>query len=137
MTHLSDHDLWGAGGHRVATMAPGPDDLFVVTLMFGKTVLVDPIDQYDRTVRVAEAFARRIVHDRPVTIKVIPLSFRELLAHEGTTREEVAKTLTPADRAADRLLITDACWKVLRESNDPKVRADALELLTGMGVSKQ
>lgn len=134
MTFVSEHDLWGAGGHRVATMAPSPDDLFVVTLMFGKRVLVDPIDQYDRAVRVAEAFARRIVHDRPVTIKVLPMSFAELVAHTGTTREELAMTLTPEDREADRRLIIDGCWRALRESNDPKVRAEASEILTGMGV---
>lgn len=137
MTFVSEHDLWGAGGHRVATMPPSPGDLFVVTLMFGKRVLVDPIDQYDRAVRVAEAFARRIVHPRPVTIKVLPMSFPELVAQTGTTREEIAKTLTPKDREADRQLIIDACWRALRESNDPAVRTEASEILTGMGVPKQ
>src|SRR4029453_17150449 len=71
--------------------------------------------------------------ERPVTFKVLSMSFAELLAHEGTTREAIAKSLTPADRAECRQVITDACWRVLRESNDPAARADALEILTGMG----
>jgi hypothetical protein len=134
---FSEHDLWGPGSNRVATMAPGPDDLFVVVTVFAKRIVVLPISDYEKALAMANSMANRVRGERPVTIKVLPMSFAELVAHTGTTREEIAKSLTPADRAECRQVIIDGCWRVLRESNDPAVRADALELLTGMGVPKQ
>ena len=137
MTHLSEHDLWGMGSNRVATMAPGPGDLFVVTMLGGQRVFVEPIDQYDRAVRIAEGFARRIVHGRPVVIRVLPMSLDELLSHMGMTREELASGLDAADEEADRKLVIDTCMAVLRESSDQHVRAEAVEVLTGIGALRQ
>jgi hypothetical protein len=135
MTHLSEHDLWTTGSIRVATMAPGPGDLFVVTTLGGKRVFVEPTDQYERAVRVAESIARRVVHDRPVIIRVLPMTLAELLAHMGTTREQLAQGASPEDDAADRKLIIDTCMAVLRECNDAAVRTDAYNLLVSMGCS--
>jgi len=134
--HLSEHDLWTTGSNRVATMAPGPGDLFVMTTLDGKRVFVEPIDQYDRAVRIAEGFARRIVHDRPVIIRVLPMSLPEMLAHMRMPPEKLAAGLD-ADDGADRKLITDTCMAALRESSDQHVRAEAFALLTSMGVLGQ
>ena len=73
-------NIWTPNGNRVAALAPGPGDLFVVTTMFGKRVFVQPIGNYDRAVKIAEAFARQMTQERPFTIKVLPMSFSELLA---------------------------------------------------------
>jgi len=133
MAHLSDHDLWSAGSNRVATMEPGPGDLFVVILMFGKPVFVEPIDQYDRGVRTAEGFARRLRHDRPLTLRVLGMSLHELLALMGTTPAEFAGT-SPKVEAEFRQLAVDACMGALRDCDDPAVRKDAYDLLVKMGV---
>lgn len=134
MTHLSEHDLWTTGGHRVASMEPGPGDLFVVTTIGGKRALVEPIVQYERAVRIADAFARRLRHERPVTIRVLPMSAEELLAHMGLSREQLARGSTPEDDTADRKLVIDTCMAAIRDCPDPAVRADALGLLTSLGA---
>ena len=130
---VSDHDLWSKGNNRVTTMAPGPGDLFVVTTLGGKRVFVEPIDQYDHALRIAEGFARRIIHDRPVIIRVVPMTSDELLMHMGTTLEAVATNPSEGD-SADRKLVVDTCMAALRECSDPAVREDALALLTSLGV---
>lgn len=130
-------NIWTPTGNRVAALAPGPDDLFVVTTLFGKRVFVEPIGDYDKALRLAEAFASRTTQPRPFTIKVLCMSFAELLAHMGTTREEYAKHLTPEEAESDRKLAISACMDMLRTCNDPAVRADALEILTSMGVLPQ
>jgi len=137
MTHLSDHDLWITGSNRIATMAPGPGDLFVVTTMFGKPVLVEPVDQYDRAVRVAEGFARRLRHDRPLTIRVMGMSLHELLAFMGITEAELAAGISPKVEGEFRQLAIDACMGALRECNEPTVRKDAFDLLIKLGILKQ
>jgi hypothetical protein len=130
-------NIWTPTGNRVAALAPGRGDLFVVTTLFGRRVFVDPIDHYEKALKLAEAFARHMTQARPFTIKVLPVSFAELLAHMGTTREEFAKGLSPEGAEADRQLAIDGCMRALRECNDPAVRAEAYEVLTGMGVLKQ
>jgi hypothetical protein len=130
-------NIWTPTGNRVAALAPGPGDLFVVTTIGGKRVLVEPIDQYERAIRIAESFARQMAQARPFSIKVLCMSFPELLAHMGTTREECAKLVTPEEAESDRRLAISTCMDVLRTSNDAQVRADALDVLTSMGVLKQ
>lgn len=136
MTHLSEHDLWTGRSTRVTTMAPGPGDLFVVTTMFGKRVFVEPVDQYDRAVRVAEGFARRLTHDRPVVIRVLPMSLAELLAHMGLTQAELAAEGSPEASDRDRQLVIDTCMAALRECNEPAVRQEAYDLLSNLGAIK-
>jgi hypothetical protein len=137
MTHLSEHDLWTMGSNRVATMPPGPGDLFVVTMLSGKRVFIEPIDQYDKAVQIAERFARHIRHDRPVILRVLPMSLDELVAQMRMTRAELTAVTPPTDDDADRKLVIDTCMGALRESSDQHVRAEAVEVLTGMGVLRQ
>lgn len=127
---------WIPNGNRVATMAPGPGDLFVVTTLGGKRVLVDPIADYEKALRIAEAFARQMAQPRPLTIKVIPMSLPEMLAHIGTTPKRLAAGLSPDDEASDRQLVVDTCMSALRECNEPQVRKDAYDLLVSIGVMK-
>lgn len=126
-------NCWTPNGNRVASMAPGPDDLFVVTTILAKTVFIQPVADYERAFKIAEAFARHMTMKRPFAIKVIPMSLDEMLAHIGMTREEFAKGL-PIDDIAARKLVVDTCMEALRDCADPAVRADALDLLTSLGV---
>ena len=133
MTHLSKHDLWSTNGNRVTTMEPGPDDLFVVTMIGGKRALVDPVGQYARALRVADAFARRLQHHRRVTIRVLPMTAEEFQTHIGWPHSAEAGG-SPTDEASDRTLVIDTCMEALRQCNEPAVRADAHSLLVTLGV---
>jgi hypothetical protein len=126
--------IWTPNGNHVAALSPAPGDLFVVTTIGGKRVFVEPVSEYEKAIRLAEAFARATTQTRPFTIKVLCMSFSELLAHMGTTRDECAKALSDEDREADRQGSIDACMSLLRTSNDPQVRADALDILKEMGA---
>jgi hypothetical protein len=57
----------------------------------------------------------------------------ELLAHMGTTYEKLALGQSTDDETT-RQLVIDTCMTALRECNEPTVRAEALKLLTDMGV---
>jgi hypothetical protein len=138
MTHLSEHDLWSTGRNRVTSWEPGEGDLFIVTTLGGRRVFVEPVADYEKAVRVAQGFARRIVHDRPVVIRVVPMTLAELLAHMGTTHNELmAAPSGSADDAADRQLVIDTCRTVLRECNEQAVRQDAYDLLASLGGISQ
>lgn len=126
--------IWTPNGNHVAALGPAPGDLFVVTTIGGKRVFVEPVSQYGKAVQLAEAFARATTQPRPFTIKVLCMSFSELLAHMGTTREECAKHLSPEDAEADRKAAIRACTELLRTSNESQVREDALQILKDMGV---
>ena len=132
MTYVSDHDLWGAGGHGVATLAPSLGDMFVVTTLFGRQVIVQPVAEYESAVRLAHAFARRIVHSQPVTVKVLCLSLHEAMGLGLAPKDLFAKQ-TPLDEATMRAAAINACRNALRNCADVRVRTDALELLTNLG----
>jgi hypothetical protein len=126
--------IWTANGNCVAALPPAPGDLFVVATLFGERVFIKPVGEYGRAIEIAEAFARATTHLRPFTIKVLSMTFGELIAHMGHTREEYAKLLTPEDAERDRKAAVDACMNILRTSNEPQVRAEALEILKQMGA---
>jgi hypothetical protein len=127
-------NIWTPNGNRVAALVPGPDDLFVVTTIGGRRVTVQPIDEYDKALKTAEAFARQTSTPRPLSVKVLCLSLRELLAQVGTTPAEFFAGMTPEEDAELRRLAIDACMNALRKSNEASVRADAMEALTALGV---
>lgn len=125
-------------GNAVAAMPPAPDDLFVVTLLHGRAVFVQPADKYGEALSLAEAFAVRMqAPDRPYTVKVLGASFRELLAWLGTTQAEVAASLPPETAEQDRQLILSTCRHLLRDCNDLTARREAYDLLLQMGASLQ
>jgi len=125
-------------GNAVAAMPPAPGDLFVVTLLAGKVVFVQPADEYGKALSLAEAFAGRVpASGQPFVVKVLGASFPELLAWQGTTQEAVAAALPPETAEADRQLILDACRHVLRDCDDATVRRDAYDLLLQMGALLQ
>lgn len=127
-----------SNGNAVAAMPPAPGDLFVVTLLAGKVVFVQPSDEYGKALSLAEAFAGRMPPpERPFTVKVLGASLPELLALQGTSQQEVAASLPPETAEDDRQLILDACRRVLRDCDDAAARRDAYDLLIQMGASLQ
>ena len=126
--------IWTPNGNRVAVLSPSPGDLFVVTTIGGQRVFIEPIRQYEKAVRIAEAFARATTQPRPFAVKVLCMTFTELLAHMGTTREECAKYLSADDAENDRQAAVRACTDMLRTCNDAEVRADCLDILKDLGA---
>jgi hypothetical protein len=126
--------IWTPNGNCVAAVGPAPGDLFVVTTIGGKRVLVEPVTYYEKALALAEAFARATTQPRPFTIKVLCMTFGELIAHMGHKREDYADALSPEDAERDRQANISACMDLLRTCNDPQVRADALDILKKMGA---
>lgn len=112
--------------HRVTTVQPGKLDLFVLTLVNGGRAAVDPVTEYD----AALARARSFHCDRPCQVKVLPVTGPELRNLLGIALPERPQ---PVD-AAVRQLMVDTLKTVVSESGDADARADALALLTDMGV---
>ncbi|MFE3837897.1 hypothetical protein [Pseudogemmobacter sonorensis] len=135
MGHLSQHNLWGPGDNRVVALPPSPGDLFVVTTVGGKLALVHPIDEYDKAVSLANAFIHRW-RGRPVaTIKVLSLTLQEAQAM-GYLPANLSQNQTPEQRAEARQFVVSNLWRIIRDSNDAKPRAEALDLLRSMGELK-
>jgi hypothetical protein len=121
-------------GNCVAALAPSPGDLFVVTTMGGKVVFLQGADDYEKALRLAEAFADQMPPpDRPFTVKVLGMSLDELLAFKGISREEFVASISPEAHAEARQLAVAACKEALCDCNDSAVRRDAYHLLIGMG----
>lgn len=121
MTYMS----WEPG-YRCMTIAPGKLDLFVLTLVDGRRAALDPITDYDDALARAGAFHR----DHPCQIKVLPMTGAELFNLLGITRPERPQ---PFDADLHRSAV-DRLWQIVRDSHDHDARADALALLTDMGL---
>ena len=106
-----------------------------MTTVAGMQVGLQPINAYDHAVRVAHGFVRRLVHSEPITVKVFCLTLPEAQAM-GFAPDDLFHDQTPDDEAAMRQAVVKACTDALRNCPDTKVRADALKLLTDLGVMK-
>lgn len=135
MAHLSQHDLWGPGDNHVVTLPPSPGDLFAVTTVGGKLVLLNTIDEYDKAVSTAQAFTHHWRADQPVTIKVLCLSGREAIAM-GYLPAPPFRNETPEQQAEARQFAVTNLWRIIRDSNEPEPRAEALDLLRELGELK-
>lgn len=126
--------LHSRNGNCFAALQPAPDDLFVVTTLSAKVVFVKPADEYEQALRLAQTLAEQVPPvGRPFTVKVLGMSLDELLACMGISRADFAAGLR-TDDAELRQLAESTCKEVLRRSDDATVRADAMDLLTDMGV---
>lgn len=127
--------LRSRNGNCVAALQPAPGDLFVVTLLGGKVVFVQPADEYEQALRLAGAFAEQATNPdgRPFTVKVHGMSLAELLAFKGISRDDFGAGLAEHD-AELRAMAERTCKDVLRASNDAAVRSDAFDLLVSMGA---
>lgn len=115
--------------YRVATIAPGKIDLFVVTFIDGRRAAVQPITEYDGALAKARAFHR----DNPrCQIKVLPVDGKELRNLVGVTPADPPEPLDPALRQE----VIGRLTQIARDSSDGDARQDAFDLLRDMGVFK-
>ncbi len=127
---------WSQDGNLVAILEPGPRDLFVVTMIDGKQILAEQISEFD----TAHKRARRIAaaHEgkcKPFTVKVVSMSLEELLAFQGIEYAAFAEHIqnSMSDEEA-RKMCAESFFSVLRDSDDQRIREQALEGLKTLGV---
>lgn len=111
--------------HRCTAVAPGKLDLFVLTLVEGRRVNIDPVTEYDAALRRARAFHR----DHRCQVKMLPMTGAELRNYLGMSLPEHPQ---PVD-AADFQEMVNTLQQVARDSSDADARADALDLLAELG----
>lgn len=133
MGHLSKHDLWTEGRNRVVALPPSPGDLFVITTVAGKRVLVHPVHEYATAVSIATAYSRRWRSDEPVVVKVLSLSLKEAQAM-GFAPADLFRGQTAQDESEMLRLVTRTCMETLHQSPDAAARGEALKLLQDLGV---
>lgn len=126
---VSEYDLWTMGGNTVVVLPVSRDDLFVAALIDGKPALVWPITDYDRAVRTAQGFARRVRTERPVTIKVLSLTAPEARAFGLIPNLSCAPT---ANDYAERAEVVADLGYIIRTTRDGQVMTDAMDLVAAM-----
>lgn len=92
-----------------------------------------PITDFDKAVGAARGLARRVRADGPVIAKVFSLTLKEAQAM-GFVPHNLFSHLTDEEHVEWAKLVHDTCMDLLHNSNDPQVRADAMEMLKGMGA---
>lgn len=130
--NVSEHDLWANGGNLVVPFPPTAGDVFVVVTVAGTAALLWPVNEYGRAVEVAERFARRLRAAQPVAIKVMAVTLHEAQRF-GFLPSGPMPATSPEQDAEDRKFAVDTLWRLVRESNDAAVRAEALDLLKQLG----
>lgn len=129
-------NIWSRNGNCVSAMSPAPDDLYVVTTLFGKRVFVQPITEYKKALATAEKFADFVQQPRPVVVKLFCLTAVEMADAMGIDPATLFADQTAQEQAEMRQLAVTACKDALRDSPLATVRADALQLLINMGELK-
>ena len=122
MTNANWNDV-----NRVMRMDPGPRDSFVVTLVDGQRVSVEPVDAYEQALNRATMLAGQT--NRPV--KLLPMQAAELIGLMGLKAGDM--TTPSTDDAEARQLVVNTCREAILESNDASVRLEAHGVLVGMG----
>jgi hypothetical protein len=134
VTYTSPFPLWGARGNYVAVLPPSNGDMFVLTTVLGRSVFLEPITHYEQAVRRAHDLADRLVNSEPVVIKVLSLSALESCTVHGIDPATLFADQNTEQEAEMRRQIITNSQDALRNSSDPRARADALKLLTDLSV---
>ncbi len=122
--------LWRRGAACVAALRPALGDVVVVTTLSGKVAALDPIHSYDAAIDRALTLAGK---NRGKPVKVLPMTMTEAL---GFCRIPVAEFMADMTDEQWRAHCIAVCTPALTDP-DPRVRADALEVLTSLGVTQQ
>lgn len=126
------------GVNRVAADKPGPDDTHVRVVWFGPSQdgkhrkvfegPLEPAENFEAAVTWAVEMAAQMVFP----LYVVPLTAAEVLRTEQAPR--AFGGLTDQQRGELRRDVTGMLVRVMRDCDDPAVRADAHEVLVQMRV---
>lgn len=124
---MTDYRSWRAPFQAMCP-EPGPRDMFLVILVNGKRVAIQPATDFWRWKFAAEQLATR----ERCNVKVLPMSGGEMMAFLGIEPEphQPIANLDPAFREQ----AVKNCVDALRECSEPREREEALSLLGHMGV---
>lgn len=128
-----------SGRNRVAADDPEPADTHVQVVWFGPATedgqrrkvfegLVEPVENYEAVVAWAVEMASQMVYP----LYVVPMTGVDVLRTDEV-RDAVAD-LTDQQRGKLRQLMVTTLANVMRDCDDPAVRADAYEVLQQMKV---
>ena len=120
--------------YSIVTDRPTTRDLFVATFIEGKFAYLDGADDHAVAVRRAETF----LQDHAVAIKVLPVSFRELLNLLKIDYDDFMRRGALAQNDPESIAFEKACTERLmqivgNEHAEPRVRTDAFNLLRQAG----
>ncbi len=123
---------------RVIADAPGPDDVFVQAVWFGRDGLhrkafegpVEPIENYADVLGWAHEMASQMAYN----LVVIPMTGAEALRTKQL--KNAVANLTDQQRGELRQEVVATLIAVMRISDDPSVRAEAFDILKDMKVIK-
>lgn len=124
---MTDFRSWRAI-NRAMCPEPGPRDLFLVILINGKRVGIQHGQDYQKW-RVA---AERLAAQEQCNVKVLPMSGGEMMNFLGL-QPRAPHPLADLDPAFREQAVKN-CMDVLRECNEERDRADALDMLNHLGV---
>lgn len=126
------------GDNRVAADEPGPDDTHVRVVWFGPSQdgvhrrvfegPLEPAGDYEVAVAWAVEMAAQMVHP----LYVVPLTGAQVLRTDQAQRGLAA--MTDQRRGELRREMLSMLARVMRDCDDPAVRADAHEVLVQMRV---
>jgi len=127
-----------SGSNRVVTDEPGPDDTHVQVVWFGppqdgahRKVFhgpIEAIEDYEAAVAWAVEIAAQMVYP----LYIIPMTGVEVLCTEEAQR--AVANLSHRERGELRQHVVATLARILRDCDDPVVRADAHEVLVQMKV---
>lgn len=126
-------NIWGPHGNRVASSPPGHGDVFCVTTMLGRRVFLETVADYAAALDRANRFIAVTKHTSPLTVRVMCLSLVEAQAM-GFVPDNLVQDQTPAEEAETRQLVVTTLLDVLRKSNEPGPRSEAMQLLQALKV---
>ena len=126
----------------VITEQPEPDDVLVrVSLMVPgdepgtrsvRHLPYQPISEYQEAVAWAVSMADRMAHP----LHVVPLNHRDiLLTGRFDPMRAAIQNMNDQERGAMRQVVVTTCCEVMRDCDDPEIRADMFHVLRQLKVT--
>lgn len=122
--------IWSRDGAYVAALRPAYGDVVVMTTLSGKVATLDRVGDYDAAIDRALKLAGK---HRGEPVKVLTMTFTEALTFCRIPVHEFLADMTDDQWRAHCIAV---CTPALADP-DPRVRAEALEVLTSLGVTEQ
>lgn len=127
--------------NRVHAHAIGDDDVFVRVSLLGydeagarvaRHLPYQPISDYDEVVAWAVSMADRMAHP----LHVVPLNHRDILCTARFDPMRAAiQNMTDQERGEMRQVVVTTCCEVMRDCDDPEIRADMFHVLRQLKVT--
>jgi len=128
--------------NKVITEQPGADDVFVQIILFGegdtpgtvagRSLRYLPISAYQECLDWAVAIADQMA--RP--LYVVPLNHSDILnTDRWTPYRDFIAGMNDQERGELRRIVVTTCCEVMRDCDDPEIRADMFDVLRKLKVT--